>query len=1613
MHTLPHDNPENGYSLRVGKNLPDNAANLAYVHTDSPEPIKNLSVINYAQDIPENRIKEPEIIKDLYTTSMENTNLFIDGTLTLKNLFPKQSVSLREHRNEQTLKVPFIKNHVYYIKRTVDLGKGEWNNLTGVVQIKEANNLKILDNFETEDNLFKYTGITTNNATLAFYGNFVPNKLGQQEAYFKDIILVDLTETFGVGKEKDIFFMRNFSLNNYFEKKIISISKNISDSQANVYTDILMQNDKPIIVYNEDVLLTNEFTLDKYELPLYYIYSLSEDVYLNNTKVNLYINGKKPGLETTFNKIEYNQWFILDNDKIKITKNDYQLLDENEAYKILGIPSKTEGCARLFILSNFKNNINDTYRVQYNSKQNNKDKYISETMNVRELFRQEDGFPIDNVFMRSYRLVPIASNVANKTNSYNNQGFYIQMKTNNQIKETELNALNRNPYNFTYQIESKVDVRFSQKNPVTINIGQIYVNENQMNVMPLTTAIKKLVSNQMFPSYINFKNPHHPAGDNLPESSSYWTSYLEMPEEHYLDYDVLFLTGYGSKNYTYYNKQIISFLNAGGTLIIDNNSNVSPLSFNDGLNKPSLFFDISFSKSQINNNLKYKNNNFNNRYYDEPSLDGVGNSFSIIELNNNLNIKDFNVLIESEEGQPAVISYQYGLGKIIVSNIGLMTDVILGNQNTHKMLVNLLIDNAEHRSFLSPLFKDYVIHKDDLLEEDYTGYYGEKVYFNSPNDYDSTQIVAKKLLGGRVGEVANKYLPAPYQNPYNALYSINVMDTQLIDLENNNFEKTASTLVFDNNNLNAIPGFRYIVQSKGLKSEGGLTKTTTYAGTQSLYLDYNQTKGYFEKEIIELQPGNYKLEGYVKSEGFTGGGFSVYNSEVVLIDENESVSGNTNWKLIELYFSLDKTETVYIRLGSSLKTASGKIFFDNINLISQGNVRMTKDNNGQEELYAYAIEAQGQNFLLGYMNNSDYTVVRSDIEINPTIRIRSFVYQWDNTTASYQKQFGKNSYIKTKLMFSDNEKLVDNLINLIPANESGYQWSYPQNIFYQIEIDVDDPYYNYVDLCIYDPETNQYFYSRNGQLIINREDLWGTNVEPITQLRIKSKMDNLKITGAKYTLVKLNNGQIELTYPNTNEEEDRWYVRIRNGSFVRNAFNHQDIKTLTKNGLHNYNKEYIQGEHQYSIPEYHRQTFYPRKGERLIENEKALYVNPHLIKLQKTPLIIKESKLHTPLYNFDGDKKTFRSLDTFWDKRYPVTIYQDEQIMNSGYEINYEEGFVKFDNEVPNNIIVFAKYQQNNVRIFRRKLSNQRIENEMLKRIDNTSMKLSKEHIAISPSPIFYRNGIPINPNEYWIDFENGILNFYQTNNKNIQANYSYYIYEELNHTDINSLKGEISLKEEIHFLDEIVVNYIYQEDFLEYKGYYDEENNTFLHLDLNPTAGHTFTNKLYKNNTFVGYEEESSERLLNKTIYFYLLPHYSKYVNKILKEEHVVRHCFSEKEWLYIKTENPSAILLGTVLVRENTNLNNIIMLDARRLGGGLKETIKDETIYKKLGYTSALWDVGGFDGLSYYKNAVTIIKIPKEVLKVHGGDFSEDTVSQIIDKYLALGVFPIIEYI
>ena len=94
-------------------------------------------------------------------------------------------------------------------------------------------------------------------------------------------------------------------------------------------------------------------------------------------------------------------------------------------------------------------------------------------------------------------------------------------------------------------------------------------------------------------------------------------------------------------------------------------------------------------------------------------------------------------------------------------------------------------------------------------------------------------------------------------------------------------------------------------------------------------------------------------------------------------------------------------------------------------------------------------------------------------------------------------------------------------------------------------------------------------------------------------------------------------------------------------------------------------------------------------------------------------------------------------------------------------------------------------------------------------------------------------------------------------------------------------------------------------------------------------------------------------------------------------------------------------------------TNKENIVIMDARRPGGGLKESIKDRDIEERLGYTSAFWDIGSFDGLAYYENGVSIIRLPERILQSNGGLFTETDIREKLGKYLAFGVYPIIEFI
>jgi len=204
----------------------------------------------------------------------------------------------------------------------------------------------------------------------------------------------------------------------------------------------------------------------------------------------------------------------------------------------------------------------------------------------------------------------------------------------------------------------------------------------------------------------------------------------------------------------------------------------------------------------------------------------------------------------------------------------------------------------------------------------------------------------------------------------------------------------------------------------------------------------------------------------------------------------------------------------------------------------------------------------------------------------------------------------------------------------------------------------------------------------------------------------------------------------------------------------------------------------------------------------------------------------------------------------------------------------------------------------------------------------------------------------------------------------------------------------------------------VHEEQYYNYKGYWDDELKRFMHLDLNPGVGHTFTLRKAEEGEVV-YEEASTEKLLNKEVFLYLLPKRTVLGPIVRTEENPLRHVLSEEEWKRVKQARPEAMLLARVQVRENTLIENTIVMDARKRGGGLKEKWTNKEIEQRAGAVESFWDIGTFDGKAYYEKGVVVIRLPKEILRSEGGQFEEEDIQARIKKYLALGIYPIIEYV
>lgn len=1372
-----------------------------------------------------------------------------------------------------------------------------------------------------------------------------------------------------------------------------------------------------ILLSRPEVLVTNEYSLDSQKEPFYFVYRSRSLFDIRRATVAYPSTSGFSGDEMLFEETDEKSRnsFLYLGEKIQVTQANGGLLAQKDKVKVtLERFGDDPFFYQIVLYTNFTNK-ETSYELHFPTTEDEQTVFKKEIINPTPIFKEYTS-QFNQSIEKSYRVVQ------EKSGKYS-----IQL---NQVDLTDdflITVDNRAPHAFQYQILSTISTRFSDKNTAKVRIGFIYINDTVINAVRTTTVLKQLVhENEYMPEYLTFENPHRSAGYHEKSDSMYWEADLNMPKEHWLDYDVLILSGYGDKDFSTVSESMRTYLDAGGILLMDTSGTGSQvLNPINQKGKQTFLVDISFSKT--NNESTYKDftkkGEMKDRYYDIKHPERIGRISPIISFHNQENINDWDVFLTYQNGGPALMRRNVGFnGQLVVSNMGWMLDILYGKEESIQFFSNFLLFLLEKRNFVTPVFNQFVYHKDNLYPIEYQGSLGETLYAEDRSDEDGSQIVAKKILHNRTEDFARNYLPESYRTWQTAEFESKVSDEGLVNIENPSFELTNASgeTSWQKPTLDALPGYDFVKFSGD--SVLGEQNTSLYKeGKRSLYVKTINSQGFFEQNLGVLSQGLYELDVFVRADSSEGGGVALYQTDGTLFKASKEIIGKSNWQKVTIHFEINEPSELNLRLGAHSKAQSTSLYFDDLRLKTTGVVRMTPKNNGGSPLYAYAITPKAKNSQL---NNYEQTNTKSlftqkDAEETFVLTIKSFVYQWFSQEVRYKKKYGNEKQSTIQLKTNDKEKVLGNIQQFLPPLKSGAEWARKDRVYYELTIQPHDKE-DFLNLSMYDPSTDKYFFNPYGEWILNHEDIWWNGYDSTVQVRAELLNYNILATGSQFMLKEKEETQLRVFPPATEDERDRWYLRVQNGSFQKVNLQSKDKEDIRESGRPDYYEEFIHGVHNYQLPEYQRQSFYPVYGERLIEQEKAVYVNDYSIEVQRGPLLIKEKKvIKERLKPLNEEQTAWQSQQIMWDKDILPEIYWDEwdngslSLLTEGFEIDYKEGKVFFNKAITGTI--FASYNHDNFHIIRRKYANTQIKAELLRSRDNHTFDLGHENLATYPAPVFYQGTVSeksrIHPASYWVDYEAGSVTFFQETRQRIYADYLYYIEEELNWEDANQHSGEIELKERISFKDEIFVSYLAEENAVEYKGYFDETLNTFVHLDLNPTAGHTFT----LSDEIDGQKrtrEVQGEKLLNKEVYVYILPYTSTYYKTTETNNHTLRHTFGEDNWKKVKAVHPEALLISIVQVRENTDIDQVVVMDARRRGGGLKEEISQEQMEKRVGYTSAFWDIGDFDGLAYYKNGVTVVQLPETVLKENGGHFTEGQIRKTLDKYLAFGVYPIVEF-
>lgn len=1437
---------------------------------------------------------------------------------------------------------------------------------------------------------------------------------------------------------------------------------------------------------SKKVLVTDEFSVpvstQDAPLPLYYMSMAGGHFDARGALVSPYIGGysQTPADEVTdyaqVNPEEIDDLLYLGT-KIRITNLDGTAINTAYRYKIRlmqavgnGIPNNAY---EVYIYSNFHQNDNESFLIHY-------EKYNDDGTHVSDYTEILNSTPVFQEIEEAQFNVLKQGIAAGDTSSLTIKAYCVVETDDNNYQVYSpaqvLIADNtiRPAQQFQYRVKGSLNTRLSKTNPGSINIGIIFLNNSVINVEDLTGSLKKIYEDPSKPVYLDFINPYPEQKSYLNSNPRYWVADIQMPKEKWNDYDLVLITGYGFYDMSPYNDAIRSYLENGGKLWIDNAGEIgNQLTFKSNSGQETFLTTVGFSGTVESTGFKAPDittqigNDILNRLYvlgngtsidigySRNEIQGDGSTRVVgvnpqITFGSGESLSNWTTIIQYSNKQPSVMvsnmrpGTPFEKGQVIVSNCGIIRSLFHSDDIAVKFAINAILYLAENKWIFGPWQQDYVYHRDNLFKEEYAGVGSTTVYVDERNDYDQTQIVAKKILKGTTKASLLPYLPSPFFSA-TGTYEVEVQSNTDIPINNGSMEagtynSTTRTAVthWTATTAGAIPGWDTEFLAGQTPSFDHIT-STSQRGAKAVQIDVPTggigAQAYWSNKTGTLLPGSYQATAWLKLANVAGkttqgAMVAAYNMDGTVIAKSAPIVGTRDWVRVDCSFSISTSKQVDLRIGFVDGNGEGTVTIDYLDVVSIGSVYMTPDNDGTSALYAFAVTPRGDSFNLQAAGFSDADVTTYDPIINVTYTIRSYVYGWDNNAGVYMKINGNSVTNTISIRRSDGIVSLGSLSTMLPALLAGAEWADANDVSYEVFLggpDGIDPDSQFVNLEIYDAKTGKYYFNKDGNPVIKYMDLFYGGENKNILLQARTNYYTIRATKRRYGVLVQPENKISLAYPSTIDNRDAWFLRVQNGSFVKKELNYDDIKALI--AYDNYYYQFQQrlfGTHYYSLPEYGRQVFKPHMGYKRVREELAEYINDNTIRVQNHPLYVQKGSVRKQeIFKSDSSGLVYKAQFGEWDKSFVPHVYVDETMNGNpverltGFDYDYTNGLVIFETEPTGT--VYVDYDYNNLQVWMRTYTNVLITDEELVSTDRKTFTSAHKNWLTFPTPIikivsYDNSATKIAPvTSYTIDYSSGSVTFKEDVSERVLVQYMYSTDQLLNVRDADLRNGYIYLDDDIDFKHEIYVDYYYEEDYLEYRGYFDSNIGTFIALDLNPSEGHYCTMPVVRTdsttgNTFTSWEAIPTAKLMNKEVYVYIVPHKDSFGNY---NEDCVRHCYSLEDWQSIQKTNPAAMLLGIIHLREHTVIQEAVIMDTRQRGGGLKTSIKESQIKKVQPLSKNYWDMTSWDGTAYYKNGVLIIQVPKTILQSEGGQFTEKQVISIVGKYIAYGIYFIVDYV